>query len=220
MRAREAARTALDDVDPADLRATIDDRLADASMTPAALTFVCARAVDESLDTATPGVVERAVGVQLVYEGLRLTRTLVATEPWADGVDGDLPADLEILAADVLVSRGFALLATTEASGRAVEMIRAFGRDQTARDEEFQRELEGDACTLAAWAGTTVGGGPPSDALLGHLDAFGRGFDASFPAVARALDTTARERIAAVATGERAPDRDATDRRARSTGDS
>jgi len=217
VRAREAARSALDDVEPTDLRAAIDEWLADASMTPAALTLVCARGVDGEFDATAPGVVERAAGVQLVYEGLRLTRRLVADEPWAGGVDGDIAADLDILAADVLVSRGFYLLATTEAADRAVAVIRAFGRDQTTRAEGFQAELEGDVCALAAWAGATAADGPPRDALVEHLVAFGRGFGGEFPDAARALDDATRDHIAAVAAGERpadAPDL------ARSAGDS
>ncbi|ESS05700.1 MAG: hypothetical protein A07HB70_02179 [uncultured archaeon A07HB70] len=220
VRAREAARSALDDVGPADLRAAIDEWLADASMTPAALTLVCARGVDGGLDATAPGVVERAVGVQLVYEGLRLTRHLVADEPWAAGVDDDIAADLDILAADVLVSRGFYLLATTEAADRAVAVIRAFGRDQTTRAEGFETELEGDVCALAAWAGTTAAAGPPRDALVDHLVAFGRGFGGGFPGAARALDDAARDRVAAVAAGERPADTPDADTVARSAGDS
>ncbi|MFB6168283.1 MAG: hypothetical protein ABEJ43_05485 [Haloferacaceae archaeon] len=217
VRAREAARSALDDIDPADLRAAIDSRLADASMTPAALTLCCARAADPDIDPASPGVVERAVGVQLIYEGLRLTRRLVVEEPWA-GADGppesDIAADLQILAADVLVSRGFYLLATTEAAERAVAVIRAFGRDQTTRAEGFDAELEADVAVLAGVAGATVGGDAPPDALTDHLDALGRGFGAHFPPAGRALDETTRERVAAVAAGDQ-PAEPGTDSRAR-----
>jgi hypothetical protein len=222
VRAREAARAALDDVEPTDLRAAIDGRLADASMTPAVLTFVCARGVDEGFDTTAPGVVERAVGVQLIYEGLRLTRRLVADEPWTRpdlDAAGDIAADLDILAADVLVSRGFYLLAATEAADRAVEVIRAFGRDQTTRAEGFDAELEADVCALAAWAGTTAADGPPRDALVAHLDALGRRFDGSFPDAATALDGPTRDRVGAVATGDRPADTDG-DRLARSARES
>jgi hypothetical protein len=221
VRAREAARSALDDIDPADLHAAIDDRLAEASMTPAALTLCCARAAEPDVDPASPGVVERAVGVQLIYEGLRLTRRLVAEEPWAtsDGtLEGDIAADLDILAADVLVSRGFYLLATTEAAGRAVAVIRAFGRDQTRRAEGFDAELEADVCALAGVAGATVGGDAAPDALLDHLDAMGRGFGGRFPSTDRALDEPTRERVAAVAAGDPPAGADG-DRLARSAGD-
>lgn len=223
VRAREAARSALADIEPADLRAAIDDRLADASMTPAVLTLVCARGVDPDFDATAPGAVERGVGVQLIYEGLRLTRRLVAEEPWAEG-DGtladDIAADLQILAADVLVSRGFYLLATTEAAERAVAVIRAFGRDQTTRAEGFDAELEADVCALAGVAGATVAGEDPHPTLVDHLEAMGRGFGGRFPATDRALDRATRERVAAAASGDLPADAETDgDRLARSAGD-
>ncbi|MEF8820342.1 MAG: hypothetical protein V5A31_00325 [Haloferacaceae archaeon] len=220
VRAREAARAALEDIEPADLRAAIDDRLADASMTPAVLTFVCARGVDPNFDATTPGAVERAVGVQLIYEGLRLTRRLVAEEPWAEGdgrLEDDIAADLDILAADVLVSRGFYLLATTDAAERAVAVIRAFGRDQTTRSEGFEAELEADICALAGVAGATVAGGDARPALVDHLEGMGRGFAGRLPTADRALDGATRERVAAAARGDLPAD--AGDRLARSAGD-
>jgi hypothetical protein len=222
VRAREAARSALDDVEPADLRGAIDDRLADASMTPAALTLLCARAVAPD-DATTPGVVERAVGVQLIYEGLALTRRLVAEEPWgdADGTpESDIAADLQILAADVLVSRGFYLLATTEAAGRAVSVIRAFGRDQTTRAEGYERELEADVCALAGVAGATVGDEAAPDPLVDHLETLGRGFGGRLPPVDGVLDDATADRVAALAAGDPPTDVDSeSDRLARSTGD-
>jgi hypothetical protein len=221
VRAREAARSALDDIDPADLRAAVDDRLAETSMTPAALALWCARAAEPGVDPTSPGIVERAVGVQLIYEGLRLTRRLVAEEPWAESdgtLESDIDADLQILAADVLVSRGFYLLATTEAAEHAVGVIRAFGRDQTTRAEGFEAELEADVCALAGVAGATVGGDAAPDALVAHLETLGRGFDGRLPPVDRALNETTRERIAAVAAGDRPAETDS-DRLARSAGD-
>ncbi|MFB6312205.1 MAG: hypothetical protein ABEH64_13610, partial [Salinirussus sp.] len=79
---------------------------------------------------------------------------------WASG-DGDT-ADLEILAADVMVARGFYLLARTDAAGDAVGVVRSFGRDQTARretgDPAIDRNLEADVLELAVVAGATVAG--------------------------------------------------------------
>ena len=222
VRARDAARSALDDVEPADLRGAIDDRLADASMLPAVLTLVCARAVAPD-EATTPGVVERAVGVQLIYEGLALTRRLVAEEPWANAngaPESDIVADLQILAADVLVSRGFYLLATTEAADRAVSVIRAFGRDQTTRAEGYERELEADVCALAGVAGATVGGDAAPDPLVDHLERLGRGFGGRLPPVDSALDSATGDRVSALAAGDLPADVDSeSDRLARSTGD-
>lgn len=208
VRAREATREALADIEPEDLRTTLDAHVADASMTPAALTTVCARALDPDVDG--PGLFERAAGVQLIYEGLRLTRRLVHDDPWtAAGDDGtpatDIHADLEILAADVLVSRGFYLLARTDAATRAVEVVRAFGRDQTTRDEAdggaTDRRLEGDVFALAATAGTTAVGEQPRPALVEYASGLGSRLGTDLPGAAIALDADERDRLIAVATG-------------------
>jgi hypothetical protein len=223
VRAREAARSALDDIEPPDLRAAIDDRLADASVTPAVLTLVCARGVAPNVDPTAPSIVERAVGVQLIYGGLRLTRRLVVEEPWAEGdgrLEDDIAADLDILAADVLVSRGFYLLATTEAAERAVAVIRAFGRDQTTRAPGYERELEADVCALAGVAGATVNGDEARADLVDHLETMGRGFGGTFPLADRALDEATRDRVVAVARGDLSADTESDgDRLARSAGD-
>ena len=123
-------------------------------------------------------LIDRAAGVQLIYEGLRLTRSLADTEPWVtsatetetetDGdinniaASGDIDADLEVLAADVFVSRGFALLARTDAAGRAVDVVRAFGRDQTlhrtgnAENAAPDGNLEADIFALAVAVGASA----------------------------------------------------------------
>lgn len=207
VRAREAAWESLEDVEPVPLRDAIDDRLADASMTPAALAIRSARAVDPDAD---PDAVHgRAAGVQLIYEGLRLTRRLANEEPWATAnLDADLEADLAILAADVLVSRGFYLLARTPAAERAVEVVRSFGRDQTERrgaadPAAFDRELEADALALAAVAGATIAGGEPPSELVAFAADLGRrlaGDDPGFPETGAALDGV-DERLTRLATG-------------------
>jgi hypothetical protein len=166
--ARRGAREAVADIEPRELHERIDSILADASMVPGTLVILSAQSVDPEVEA--PAVEDRAAGVQLIYEGLRLTRTLARTEPWADG-DGDADADLAVLAADVLVSRGFYLLAMTDAAERAVETVRSFGRDQThgrepdADREALDRNLEADVFELAAVAGTSVVDSPPDDAV-------------------------------------------------------
>ncbi|MFC7167434.1 DUF7114 family protein [Halospeciosus flavus] len=139
--ARVAARDAVADVTPSALHETIDERLVASSMVPGALTVHAADAVPGDVDD--DAVVRRAAGVQLIYEGLTLTRTLVGEEPWAD-VDldavGDLDADLDVLAADVFVARGFRLLARTEAATGAVEVVREFGREQTENGDGTESE--------------------------------------------------------------------------------
>ncbi|MFQ3294480.1 MAG: hypothetical protein ACI9PP_002033 [Halobacteriales archaeon] len=168
-RSRRAAREAISDVDPEDLRETIDDILADGSMAPGALTLVCANALDETV--GRDSLSERAAGVQLIYEGLRLTRGLAHEEPWARA-EGPTQANVEVVAADILVSRGFYLLARTEAAEKAVETVRRFGRAQTDRQElspgdqdgasSLDATLEQDVFELAAIAGAAAVGSDPS----------------------------------------------------------
>jgi hypothetical protein len=172
VRAREAANDAISDIEPPELRASIETRLAVASMTPGVLTLVTARETDAETDPDATD--DRAAGVQLIYEGLRLTRSLACDEPWAEAatplVEAD--ADLSVLAADVLVARGFYLLAKTDAAAAAVEVVRTFGRDQTLRNrdrtdvEALDQNLEKDVLELAITAGTiTAGDGPPEKLL-------------------------------------------------------
>ena len=168
-RSRRAAREAVSDVDPEDLRRTIDDILADGSMAPGALTLLFASAIDDAV--GLDSLSDRAAGVQLIYEGLRLTRRLAHEEPWAR-TDDHTQANVEVVAADVLVSRGFYLLARTQAAEKAVETVRRFGRAQTDRqglvhgDSEgsaaLDATLERDVFELAAIAGASAVGSDPS----------------------------------------------------------
>ena len=164
---RRAALAATGDVEPAPLRDRIASQLEGGSMVPGALTILTASALSDgrSGTSVTSGgslsepVAERAAGVQLIYDGLSLTRQLSHDAPWATGQKED--GDLAILAADVLVSRGFYLLARTEAADAAVATVRAFGRDQTVRretdDASLDRNLEADVLELAVVAGSTLG---------------------------------------------------------------
>ncbi|MDQ2073653.1 DUF7114 family protein [Haloarcula sp. NS06] len=185
---RRAALAAVDDVEPDRLHERIDARLDDASLAPGVLTLVSAGATSDPPVDLADGVADRAAGVQLIYEGLSLTRQLAHDDPWVNG-DRDT-ADLDILIADILVSRGFYLLARTEAADAAVSVVRSFGHDQTVRqttdDESLDTALETDILELAVVAGVTaasirptptlreyatelaVDGLPPNDELLGE----------------------------------------------------
>lgn len=204
-RAREAAHEALADVEPDQLREALESRILDAAVTPGVLALVTARAVDP--DVSLDEVVDRAAGVQLIYEGLRLTRTVAHEEPWvtAPTRETDIDADMDVLTADVLVSRGFSLLARTDAAGAAVEVVRAFGRDQTLRDRggtdpaaatALDRNLEIDAFELAVVAGTTAAGGDPPPELLTYARELAADYDGEFPPPGRALPETTADRIA------------------------
>ncbi|WP_435124114.1 DUF7114 family protein [Halobaculum sp. D14] len=204
VRVRDAATTALADIEPDRLNAAVTERIADAEMTPGALTLVSARALDADADLA--GVAEHAAGVQLIYEGLRLTRTLAHDEPW-NAVDldaaGDIDADLDVLAADVFVSRGFYLLARTDAAEKAVDTVRRFGADQTRRGDDDDpadrdRNLEADVFELAVVAGTAAVGATAPDELLSYAADLAAGDDDRMPAEG-ALPDAASDRIAKLA---------------------
>ncbi|WP_255170635.1 DUF7114 family protein [Natrononativus amylolyticus] len=190
---RRAARDAVADVDPPHLHDVITATLDGASMAPGVLVLESAAAVrdGESATDATggdlEGIAHHAAGVQLIYEGLRLTRTLSHDEPWArDDEAAAADADLEILAADILVARGFYLLARTDAAGKAVRTVQAFGRDQTLREQPdadraaLDANLERDVLELAVLAGTAAVGSTPTPALVATAneiaDAVGTGF--------------------------------------------
>ncbi|MFC6769133.1 DUF7114 family protein, partial [Natrinema soli] len=131
---RRAAVEAVADVEPPRLYEYLDSILDRASMVPAVLTLESAAAmraegrVLEDADADEPcrdvesesdrnrtrasgpdrdpaRITTHAAGVQLIYEGLRLTRSLAHDEPWT-ATDADASdADLAILAADILVAR-------------------------------------------------------------------------------------------------------------------
>ncbi len=129
------------------------------------------------------GVEERAAGVQLIYEGLRLTRALADDPPW----ERDPPhtdSNIDILAADVMVARGFSLLARTEAADKAVETVQSFGRDETDGQQgrpAAPHALETDVFELAVVAGTTAFGADPSEALRSYAADLAASVDGDHP---------------------------------------
>ncbi|MGM0605843.1 MAG: DUF7114 family protein [Halobacteriota archaeon] len=244
VRTRAAARRALSDIEPTRLRAVLEERLVETSMTPGALTLASARAMGSNVDDGRgvddrkdgddrdreerreddrdsgfdrdrnagydDGLTERAAGVQLIYEGLRLTRTLAQAEPWdPDATDEtNLVADLDILAADVLVSRGFYLLARTDAADAAVETVRSFGRDQTRKQRPdvdrstIDRNLEADVFELAIVAGAAGVDGAPSEELLSFAAELARGYDGDrLPPARDTISERTTDRIASLTDG-------------------
>jgi len=182
---RRAAVGAVEDIAPARLRERLEEQLSAGSVVPGVLTLRSVEAVtDRTVDPDEPSldpVTRRGAGVQLIYEGLALTRQLAHEEPWETGDREE--GDLAILAADILVARGFYLLARTEAADAAVETVRAFGRDQTVRretdDPSLDRNLEADVLELAVVAGTTAAGGHATPRLREF--AAGLAEEAGFP---------------------------------------
>jgi hypothetical protein len=165
---RRAARACVADVEPARLREELQSVLDGGSMVPGVLTLLTARGHAPGGDEEA--LAERAAGVQLIYDGLRLTRRLVREEPWTAGETDADAGDIAVLAADVMVARGFYVLARTDAAEAAVGVVRSFGRDQTERrvhdEPELDAQLEADALELAAVAGAAATGSEPSGELL------------------------------------------------------
>jgi hypothetical protein len=162
---RDAASETLQDIDPPSLRETLQQRIEQCWLVPGELTVLAARKA--GVDEVSAGLQNRAVAVQLVYEGLALTRRLVHEEPWlAEETDAER-GDIDIIAADILVARGAYLLARTEAVDKGVEIIQEFGRNQTDRPKgDPGRELEADIFELAAVAGSTTEADEPPAPIM------------------------------------------------------
>jgi hypothetical protein len=155
--ARAAFREGIGDISPRALQTRLEGVLESASMTPGSLTVLATTALDESAEIDRAA--NRGAGVQMSYEGLRLSRELIHADPWSNG-DRD-EADLDAVAAEVLVARGFEYLAHTEVAMDVVAAVRHFGRDQTLREAAtdpapFDRQLEADFIQIAVEAGVDV----------------------------------------------------------------
>ncbi|MFO7926516.1 hypothetical protein [Natronomonas sp.] len=171
--ARAAFREGIGDIVPDPLRRRLEGVLESASMTPGALTVLAATTLDDAADLDIAA--RRGAGVQMSYEGLRLSRDLIHTDPWANGdrTEGDLNA----IAAEVLVARGFEYLAHTGVAMDVVEAVRQFGRDQTHRENATQaertsldRQLEAAFVRIAVRAGADVALGSIPDQIDGVAD--------------------------------------------------
>ena len=198
---RRAAAETVRDVVPGPLQDRIVGFVDDGSMVPGTVTVLTAESFGGD-EISVDGLLERAVGVQLIYDGLRLTRELVHGEPWDHG--GKTDADMGILAADVMVARGFYLLARSDAAECAVEVVRSFGRDQTefrnGGDASLDSRLETDVLELAVLAGATAVGVTVSDADLAGF-ANGRVDGDGYPPVEGAVAGGLRADLRALAEG-------------------
>ncbi|MFC3960282.1 DUF7114 family protein [Halovivax cerinus] len=217
-RCRRVARDAVSDVSPPPLRRRLYEELDAYALTPAVLTVESALAAAPRTD---PGSVRSlAAGTQLIYVGLALTRELAREPPWSDAAvssddtstdttpaspavdragrpasEPDAEADLAIVAADVLVARGFSLLSRTDAADRAVETVQRFGRDQTAREDAddpvaVDARLEHDVLHLAVTTGAAAVSEPPTPAMVDLADTLADRTDAAVPPVESWLDAT------------------------------
>ncbi len=166
-RVRRAARDALADIEPPTLASELQGMVHDASMVPGVVTVRTAQRVAGHEDRAL--AFSRGVGVQLSYEGLRLTRQLIREEDQYDE-SGVTDSYLSLVGAEVLVSRGFEELAETPVADQAIDIVQRFARNQTIdyRDGHYAgtagRSLEREAISLAVAAGATT--------ILDHVPAF------------------------------------------------
>lgn len=195
---RRAARATVEDIEPARLRNDLLAFIDTISMAPGVLTVLTERACGGSGD----GVEQRAAGVQLIYDGLRLTRRLAHEEPWESSTRSN--ADVHVLAADVLVARGFYLLARTDAATTAVDVVRAFGRDQTNQREHEQKggddssletQLERDVIELALTTGASTEDGDVTADLCAVADDLAASCDGGFPDPETFFDETVIKRL-------------------------
>ncbi|AHF98503.1 hypothetical protein HALLA_06235 [Halostagnicola larsenii XH-48] len=191
---RRAARDAVSDVEPPRLYDFIEETLEEASMLPGVFTLESAHELEPENDLE--GIDRHAAGVQLIYEGLRLTRALAHEDPWTERSD-EIDGDLEILAADILVARGFYLLARTDAAGKAVRTVQAFGRNETRRaddgNDSTDTDLERNVLELATLAGASAVGTTPTPALLETATELADTADPVLPPAEDAFPTHSRE---------------------------
>lgn len=205
--ARAAFRDGIGDITPDALRARLDSILEAASMTPGALTILTATALDESLEGDVSA--RRGAGIQMSYEGLRLSRELIHTDPWTDGDRSD--GDMNAIAAEVLVARGFEYLAHTVVADDVVEAVQRFGRDQTYREEPgadraaLDRGLETDFIRIAVKAGADIALGSVPDEIDSLADELAMELGTTPLPEAETALTGLEDRIATAVAGPETP---------------
>ena len=158
-RVRRASVDALAEIEPAELANQLQAIVTDASMVPGMVTILTA---ETGAEPAARAALERGVGVQLCYEGLRVTRELIRDD--SRYRDGDATHGyLELVGAEVLVSRGFANLARTEVAPQTIDIVQRFSRNQTHAYDgtitdapDAARTLEYDVIELAVAAGAEL----------------------------------------------------------------
>lgn len=209
--ARAAFREGISDVTPDTLRTRLEEVLETASMTPGALTVLTATVLDES--TEGDVAAQRGAGVQMSYEGLRLSRELIRTDPWTNGDDSN--GDMNAIAAEVLVARGFEYLAHTVVAGDVVDAVRRFGRDQTRREEPgvdraaLDSGLEADFVRIAITAGADIALGTVPDGIESFAEEVAADLGTEpLPEPDAALAGLSGRIVTAVASPEAAPKRD------------
>ena len=153
----EALEGALAGLEPPPFQSRVTGAVGERPLLPGALTVRVARRVDTTADIQSAAA--RGAGVQMCYEGLERTRSVLQTEPWEDPDDTDSYYQ-DLLVAEVLVSQGFNLLAKTGVVTDVVAIVQRFGRTQTALEglghRHDEEPLEVDVLELAVNAGVDL----------------------------------------------------------------
>lgn len=144
---------AVDEVYPDELQSMIRRALEGADRTPALLCLLSGRLASDEPP------VEAAAGIEFVHAGLEVTRGLLDdSDAWSD-VDVDpVREDLDLLAADVLVTMGFDRL--LDDYRRATDVVNTFGASR-ARHLEDGDEHESYVETYRAAVDVGHVGEPP-----------------------------------------------------------
>lgn len=157
----EEFKEALRGVKPEELKIRMESGLSAASLTPALLCLLSARATGQEPDAS------EAAGIQLVHAGLDATRRVLDAEAWEDAGVEPVEGDMSLLAADVLVTVGFErLLDHYEAATRVVNTFgseKAREREATTFEERFEHESAHFIETYKTAVEIGCGGDPPED---------------------------------------------------------
>ena len=159
----EEFEAALRDVQPEELKSRMERELSSASLTPALLCLLSARA------TGTEPDASEAAGIQLVHAGLDATRRVLEGNAWADAGIEPVEEDMVLLAADVLVTVGFENLLDHYTA--ATRVVNTFGSEKaravesTGFEERFGHESEHFVETYTTAVKIGCDGDPPEDLL-------------------------------------------------------
>lgn len=152
----------LEGVSPEELRSFVGRELSSASLTPALLCLLSARATGKRPNA------HEAAGIQFVHAGLEATRRVLDDDAaWEDAGVEPVEEDMVLLAADVLVTAGFEYL--IDHYETATRVVNTFGsekaREMEAADpeERFEHELAQFEEMYTAAVEVGCDGDPPED---------------------------------------------------------
>ncbi|MDZ7689299.1 MAG: hypothetical protein U5J64_11440 [Halobacteriales archaeon] len=137
-RLEEEFDRALSGIQPEELKSRMESELSKASLTPALLCLLSARATSKEPNP------REAAGIQMVHAGLDATRRILDSDSWVDAGIEPVEEDMVLLSADVLVTLGFEYL--LDHYGAATRIVNRFGSEKaraveaTSFEERFEHE--------------------------------------------------------------------------------